>query len=128
MNIEQKTTIAAPIISGASEVFQLTLWPFAVAFVFAFSLLVDMEKSSAKSGLYIVARSSLIAGALSQLVAPFILLFLGHTFEWADHWSKTDSAAVSMTALLSIILSLTVHKILPKALQIIGDYKGNTNV
>lgn len=127
MNLEQKTAVTAPVVSVMSEAFQLTLWPYAIGFVFAFSMLVDMERSSTRMGLWIVARSTLISGSLSQLLSPFMLLALGHYFDWASDWSKTETANICMTALLSIALALTVHKILPRLLQLIGDYRRPEN-
>jgi hypothetical protein len=115
--------VTAPLASAVAIQFQLTLWPFGLAFFFAFITLMAYDDTSMpiKKAFFNVIASTSFGGLISQISAPPVLLFVMSWVPSIKPWA--DTAQIPMTAAIATILGLTAHKLIPKFLELIGVYR-----
>lgn len=122
MNDDIATATTAPTVAVLSTMVGITLWPFAVAFVFALCALVYQESMQPKKAFFSVIASTLLGGAIAQLSAsPALLITIKYVPALQD-WAH--SAQIPMTALIALLIGLLAHKFMPVVLKRIGNLGG----
>lgn len=123
MNEELTTATTAPGIAIVTTMVGITLWPFAVAFVFAICALVYQEAMVAKKAFATVMVSTLLGGSLAQISAVPVLLIITKYSPSLSSWAI--NAQIPMTALIAILIGLASHKIIPRFFELIGKLGGS---
>jgi hypothetical protein len=123
MNDEVATATIAPAVAIVTTMVGITLWPFAVAFVFALCALVYQEAMIAQKAFANVIVATLLGGAIAQISAVPALLITIKYMPSLTSWAMT--AEIPMTALIAILIGLAAHKVVPRCLELIGKLGGS---
>lgn len=99
--------------AAAASALNIVLWPFSLTFFFACCALIYLDRMSPTSAFKSVIGSTLIGGALAQLIAEPALLIFSGLFPATHDWAITDKAHITVVALLAIAAGLLCQKAVP---------------
>ena len=122
MNDTTITTVTAPTTAITFTLAGITLWPFAVAFLFAVMVLINQVNMPIRSVFTNVILSTALGGALSQLTAQPLLLFLKSQIPSLAPWAEI--AQLPMVGLIAIVFGVTAHVVVPTLLSWISRIGG----
>lgn len=122
MNEPTTTAVTAPATAVAFTLAGITLWPFAVAFFFAVAVLINQVNMPVRSVFTNVILSTALGGALSQLSAPPVLLFVQARLPELTPWAQV--AELPMIGLIAIAFGVTAHVAVPTLLSWISRLGG----
>lgn len=122
MNNEITTATITPALAVITTVVGITLWPFAVAFVFALCALVYQESVMPMKAFCSVLASTLLGGAIAQISAIPVLVITVTYIPSLTAWAQ--DAQIAMTAAIALLIGLLAHKVIPVLLGRIGKMGG----
>ena len=114
--IEPVTIGKAVVVVAAPLAAVFIMWPFGIAFVFGVVALIYMAKMQNNLALVSIAGSTLLGGALSQLLAEPSLLLIKSILPSLTAWCDKPSTHHAMIAILAITIGLFAQTVMPKLL------------
>ena len=92
------------------------IWPFGIAFVFGVVALIYMAKMQNNLAIVSILGSTLLGGALSQLLAEPSLLMIRSFLPSLTVWAEKAQSHYAMIAILAILIGLFAQTVMPKLL------------
>ena len=114
--MEQVTTGKAIVVVGAPVAAAFIIWPFGVAFVFGVVALIYMSKMQNNLALVSILGSTLLGGALSQLLAEPSLIMIKTCLPSLTEWCDKAQSYHAMIAIMAITIGLFAQTVMPKLL------------